>query len=100
MVINVTQVLKSFSGQVMLDKDEQGNAVEATLRMAIVNALLSPVQKETGVDKVKKYELAKKVYQNDEVDLESEEITLIKTRIGEVFPPLIVGQADELLENK
>jgi len=75
-----------------------GQAVDATVRMAIVNAVLSPVQKESGIDKVKKYELAKKIYASDEVDLNEDEIKLIKDRVGETFPPMVVGQIYELLK--
>ncbi len=98
MKVDVAQVLKNITGQPMKDTDANGEATDATLKLAIVNALLSPVQKETGIDKVKKYELAKKVYQNDEVDLNEDEIKLIKDRVGEVFPPLVVGQIYEILK--
>jgi len=97
MLVNVNEILKSFSGETMKDIVD-GEAVDATVKMAIVNAVLSPVQNEKGVDKVKKYELAKKVFNADEVDLDEDEIKLIKDRVGEVFPPVIVGQIYELLK--
>ena len=75
-----------------------GEAVDATIKMAIINAVLSPVERELGVEKVKKYELAKKVHISDEVDLNEDEIKLIKDRIGETFPPIVVGQVYELLK--
>jgi hypothetical protein len=98
MLVKVNVPLKTMDGQVMKENDGQGNAIDATLKLAIVNALLSPVQKESGTDKVKKYELAKKVYTSDEVDLNEDEIKLIKDRVGEVFPPIIVGQVNEMLK--
>jgi len=98
MLVNVSQVLKTMDGQTMKDADGQGKAVDATMKMAIVNAILSPVQKESGVEKVKKYELAKKVFNTDEVDLNEDEIKLIKDRVGEAFAPIIVGQIYELLK--
>lgn len=98
MLINVNQVLKTIDGQIMKDSDGQGNVVDATIKMIVVNAILSPVEKEPGVEKVKKYELAKKVYASDEVDLNEDEIKLIKDRVGEVFAPVIVGQIYELLK--
>ena len=98
MLVNVNQVLKTLDGQTMKDNDGQGNAIDATVKMAIVNAVLSPVQKESGIDKVKKYELAKKVFDVDEVDLDEKEIALIKERVGEMFAPVIVGQVYELLK--
>ena len=97
MLVNVNQVLKTMDGQVMKDNVD-GNAVDATVKMAIVNAILSPVKDESGVDKVKKYELAKKIYASDEVDLDEKEIALIKARVGEGFAPIVVGQIFELLK--
>ena len=78
MLVKVNQVLKTIDGQTMKDNDGKGNAIDATVKLAIVNAVLSPVDKEIGVDKVKKYELAKKVFNADEVDLNEDEIKLIK----------------------
>jgi len=75
-----------------------GQAVDATVQMGIVNALLSAVEKDKGVEKIKKYELAKKVYSNVEVDLNEDEIKLIKDRVGELYAPVIVGQIYELLK--
>jgi len=98
MLVNVNQVLKTMDGQTMKDMVD-GEAVDATVKMAIVNGLLSPVQKESGIEKVKKYELAKKVFNADEVDLNEDEIKLIKERVSEAFPsPLIVGQVFDLLK--
>jgi len=97
MKVNTNQVLKTFDGQTMKDNVD-GQAVDATVKMAIVNAVLSPVQNEKGVDKVVKYELAKKIYASDEVDLNEDEIKLIKDRVGETFPPIVVGQIYELLK--
>jgi len=98
MLVKVNVPLKTMDGQVMKDTDVQGKAVDATVRLAIVNAVLSPVQNEKGLDKVKKYELAKRVYVSDEVDLNEDEIKLIKDRVGETFPPIVVGQIYELLK--
>jgi len=96
MKVNTNITLKTFTGEVMKDNLD-GQAVDATAQIAIVNAILSPVQKELGQDKIIKYELAKKVYSNDEVDLNEDEIKLIKERVGEIFAPIIVGQIFELL---
>ena len=97
MLVNVNVQLRTLSGIDMKDDDGQGNAVGATVKSVIVNAVLSPVEKELGIDKVKKYELAKKIYSSDEVNLDEDEIKLIKERIGECFSPLVVGQVFELL---
>jgi len=97
MLVKVNVPLKTLDGQTMKDNVD-GQAVDATVKMAIVNAVLSPVDKESGIDKVKKYELAKKIYASDEVDLNEDDIKLIKDRVGETFAPIIVGQIYELLK--
>ena len=100
MLIKVDILLKTMDGQVMKDMVD-GEAIDATLRMAMVNAVLSPIEKESGMDKVKKFNLAKKIHDAEsEVDLTVEEVSLVKERIGEVFPVLIVGQVFNLLEGK
>lgn len=99
MNFNFNESLKTINGQIMKDNDGQGNVVDATFKLVVVNAILSPVQKETGVDKVKKYELARRIFAaENEIDLNEEEIKLIKDRVGELFSPLIVGQIYELLK--
>lgn len=100
MKVKVNQKLVALNGNVLKDNDGQGNVIDATLKTAIVNGLLAPVQKESGVDKVKKYELALRIYKNDEVELSAEDIVLIKKCVGENFAPIVVGQVWELLENK
>ena len=98
MLVNVNQVLKTIDGQTMQEPNDKGEAVDATLKMAIVNAVLSPVKDESGIEKVKKYELAKKVFNADEVDLNEDDIKLIKERVGKLFGPIVVGQIYELLK--
>lgn len=97
MLVKVDMPLRTMEGHVMKES-VNGEAQDATVKMVIVNAVLSPVQSEPGTEKVRKYELAKKIYANDEVDLNEDEIKLIKERVGETFPPLVVGQVYELLK--
>ena len=96
--INVDETLKTLDGQTMMDNDGKGNAVEASLKTLLVNAVLAPTKDEKGVDKVRKYELAKMIFKGGEVDLTAEDITLIKKQVGENFAPIVVGQVFEMLE--
>ena len=97
MLVKVNVPLTTLDGQTMKDNVD-GEAVDATVKTAIVNAVLAPVQKESGIEKVKKYELAKRIFENDEVDLNEDEIKLIKDCVGDVFPPIVVGRIYELLK--
>ena len=98
MLVKVNVPLKTLDGQTMKDNID-GQVVDATLKLIAVNAILSPVQKESGIEKVKKFNLAQRIYDNDTVELSVEEVSLIKERIGELFPPLVVGQAFKMLDN-
>lgn len=98
MKIKVTESLKQMNGKPMVDQDDNGKPVEATIRTVLVNALLSPVPEEKGMDKVAKYDLAQRIYKEDEVDLNETDIKLIKDRVGELFAPLVVGQIFNLLK--
>lgn len=74
-----------------------------TLKDVIFNSILVPSQeKEDEKKKFEKYEIYKKIKdaKGGTVDLESQEIALIKKSIGEIQPPLIMGQAWEMLEDK
>jgi len=97
MLINVDGVLKSMDGKALQDV-VNGEARDALIKDVLVNAILSPVQNESGMDKVKKYELAKRIYVGGDINLTAEEIALIKDRVGESYAPIIVGQLYELLE--
>jgi len=99
MLVNVDGVLKSMSGETLKDV-VNGEAIDAKVKDALVNAILSPVQNEQGVEKVKKYELAKRIYAGGDIDLVAEEVALIKERVGESYAPIIVGQLFELLDSE
>jgi hypothetical protein len=77
---------------------------QTTLMDVSLDALLTPMQDEqnlSGEEKAKRYVLATRIYSNKtDVDLETDEISLIKRLIGKLFGPLIVGQAYPMLENK
>ena len=99
MLLSTTKVLVNIAGEPLKDS-VNGVAVDVTVKTVIVNALLNPMEKDTGMQKLEKEELARKVYQNDSVDLTIEQVKLIKDRIGEMYAPIVVGQVWRLLENR
>ena len=99
MLLDTTKVLVNIAGE-SLKESVNDVAVDVILRMVVVNALLSPVEKDTGMKKMEKEELARKIYQNDSVDLTIEQVKLIKDRIGEMYAPIVVGQCWRLLEGR
>ncbi len=98
MKVDMSKVLTTMDGKALMESDDKGEAIEVTAQAVVVNALLTPVQNEKGVDKLRKFELAKKVHGDNGVDLDEDDIKLIKDRVGEVYAPLIVGQIYDLLK--
>lgn len=125
--IDVTQELKDLDGVsinsqkecVIVDqrgefvRDSNGNELvkivkqkdkAMTLRKICVDCLLANAaqgEKITGEDKAKRYQLAMKIHETKkDIDLESEEISLVKELVGNNYGPLVVGQVHLMLENK
>ena len=96
MKVNVTKVIKDFNGNAIKDGE-----ADVIARPLLVNALtlLGQDDKElSGDDRFKRYKLAIKITDNDEVDLTSEEVSHIKGIVGKMFQPLIVGRLFDILE--
>lgn len=62
MLIDVSRVLRQINGAPMIDTDGEGKAVEAKVKMALVGALINPVQTDKPMQKFQKDELARKIY--------------------------------------
>ena len=101
MRINVKQNLRDFDGKSMTEPTKDGVKV-ITLDVICENALLAnnPQKPISGTEKVTRYELARKIHLNEEVDFTAEEIVLVKKCVDEVFGAIIVGPVYEILEGK
>jgi hypothetical protein len=88
MKINVTNRMNDFSGTVIKDEKDQF----ITLRSLIVNALLNGPSdnKEDGMAKLTKGQLARRIFEEDEVDINENEIIMIKDVCGKSYGPLAV----------
>lgn len=94
MKINFDAVLKDFKGDDIAD--EKGAGV--VLSMIAINAILSPEQGQTGLQKKAAFDLAAKISTKPEGEYLPEEAVLIKEAIGKHYPALIVGAAYNLLD--
>lgn len=98
MKVQLNEKILSVDGTSPLNNPETGRIL--TLRDVCVNSLLSPIQEDNEVKKYEKYELFKKIRDaSSEVELKAEEIVIIKKCIGHFQPPLILGQAYDLLDS-
>lgn len=93
------KTLKDLEGNVLKDPDGK----QGTVFGVIIDALLTPQRGEEslpGEEKLKRWELARKIHGKFDVDLSLDELTLIKTLVGKAFGPVVVGQVWSLLEGK
>ena len=98
MIIKLSTVLIDEKGEPLIGRDKK----IVTLGVACVNALLAPDPKETNLDnKVKKYHLHLRMFEKEEVEVTADEIVLLKNCINVAYSqPLVVGRANDLLEQK
>ena len=94
MKIKLNAELKTLQGETL----KEGND-NITLKSVMVGALLIPEENIAGTEKAKRYGLAVKIETSTkEVELEVEDVALIKEVIGKFYTTLIVGQCYELLK--
>ena len=97
MKVIITQKLYNKFGQDIA----MGGRPAMTLKDVIINAILTPLKDDDEKKKIEKYGLFKKLMvAEDEIDLTSEEISLLKRVVGLLSPQLIAGQVHEMLEGK
>lgn len=92
---NLNQPIKNFDGTLIKLNDK-----DITFKSLIIDALMSnfPDEKLDGVEKLKRYKLASKIFSSDEVELSTEEIVEIKQVAAKGLVTIAVGQIYEYLE--
>jgi len=106
MEISFDVFLKNFRGETVkhVKKEGEKEVVEdLSLKSACVEALMGVYQDEqalSGEDKIKRYALAEKIFLEGKVDLNAEDIALLKKLVAKMFSPVVVGPAWRLLEGK
>jgi hypothetical protein len=97
MKVLLTKKIVDLDGEEI--KGEKGEAF--TLRDALISALMASYEVEKdlpGKDKLERYNLALRVKRDEEINLTSEEIVLLKRLVGMAYGVLVVGQVYEELE--
>lgn len=93
-----TPLLNLLTGKPFTTKDGEKER-PMLLSDAAIEALmaLNPQAQDTGEQKLKCYQLAQKVQLGGEVELDPEDVALIKSKVGAIYGPAIVGPAFTLL---
>lgn len=80
---------------------EKNGAPPITLRRVMVHAILDPREQCEPEEKVRRYNLAHEIQEAKiAVELSENDIQLIKNKVGQLYPPIVVGQAWNLLDQK
>lgn len=106
--IDVTQAILDLDGKQQVTQTlaacpmcgRPAEEEELTLREVCRRSLVAMIQQEkvTGDEKFERYHLALKIMDNDLVVLDAKDIVKIKACIANVYNPLVMGRAWELLD--
>lgn len=95
MIRDFNIVLKNLDGSELLDESQK----PARLGKLTIDALMAPTEKGvTGEQKLQRYTLAHRIYDNPLTELTAEDISLCKRLIGDGYGPIVVGQAYQILD--
>jgi hypothetical protein len=83
-------------------KNEEGKDAKrpATFKKVIIDSLMATEENLAGTEKLKRYGLAKKINIGGEVELNSEQKTLIENCVAKTHPTFVYGALYELLEGE
>ena len=106
--VDFAQLLKTLDGTVIRDGAPPAPGqvdARAPLSLAdvVTNSLMTDYRDETnaidGMEKNKRYFLAKKIYDNqDNPSLSAEDIALIKKLVPKLYNPLVAGQTCQMID--
>lgn len=100
MKVNVDKVLLDLEGKEILRSDNSPMKIKELVIQSLT-ILNKDDEKMTGDERYKLFDIAQRITKDaSSVDLKSEEIALIKQRIGVMFQPLVVGRVYDVLEGK
>jgi hypothetical protein len=99
MRIEFTQELKDISGSNIVDDDGK-NVTLATVAIGSLLAITENTNTLSGTKKAHRGVLAHEIYTKNVVDMEIEDVAMLKECIAEVYGPLVVFRAYELLDPK
>lgn len=99
MKYNMDAEIIGFNGKT-IDKSIEDNSpitLGETLILACVQA--NPQTHTDGAAKLGIYRVLQKIADGGEIELEAEDVVLLKTLVGESFGVVVVGPVTDLLEN-
>ncbi len=103
MKIDVSRNLVNYTGKLMVERNAEGVENPISLRDLCCIALTTPVAAAevlSGVEKVRRFTLAQRIYSENVLEIPVEDIALIKKLIDSHYNTIVVGAAWTLLESE
>ncbi len=99
MLVDVTKELKNFDGEPIY-LNTGGEPTDMTVRNTAVTLLAAGMRDEKipADDALVRFQLAQRVHDQDKLELDVDEISLILRLTSESFTPLVYGRMVELLD--
>lgn len=96
MQIDFTATLVSLDGKSL--QSESGDTL--LLGDVVTNALINQYSDEnpSGVEKVKRWSIAKRVFGRADISLTADDIALIKNLVAKAYGPIVVGQVWSIID--
>ena len=96
MKVKVKTVLEDIKGAALMGPDGKPLVIGEVLQAA----LLQDNEKGDVKDAVRRFNLARDIETNDEVELSAEDVVMLKKSLSNLYKPLVAGQVCLLLEGK
>lgn len=101
MKLDLSRELVDMDGKTLPTSQDGGaTTVPLTLGIACVEALLRPNEKDSAVQKMEAYELARKMHKAAAADVTPEQVVVLREKLNLAWPqPLISAQASKMLDS-
>ena len=102
MKINFSQtLLDARKTPIYFSESEQSEGKPATLAAVAMNALMATYKDElelSGEQKIKRFDLAERIFMNSECDLTAQEVVELKTLINKFYGTIVAAPALKMIK--
>lgn len=100
MRIKLDEPIRDYKGQPI--KVSETSEEHFTYFDVFVNALNNQITGEllTAEEKNKMYQITRKMYSDKNPNFTTDQLTLLKERVGKIYPPLVYGRVCDLVDGR
>ncbi len=101
MKIKIRASVLDYEGKEILVPEKEGGEKPLTFFEVFINSLNGQTPNEAPLTAEKKnqiYQISKKIYSSNEPNFTTEQLTLIKERVGKSYAPMIYGKVCDVID--